>query len=78
MALGFTVFSWRLLDLQVNRADYYKAIATEKHCVRQTIYSRRGAVIDINGVPLAANEPVKTVVVDASVVKRPEILLDLL
>jgi cell division protein FtsI/penicillin-binding protein 2 len=70
MAFGFTVFSWRLLDLQVNRADYYKAIATEKHCARQTIYARRGLVTDRNGVPLASNEPVKTVVVDASVVKH--------
>ncbi|MEI6871890.1 MAG: penicillin-binding protein 2 [Verrucomicrobiota bacterium] len=69
IAFGFTVFSLRLLELQVNRADYYKAVATEKHCSRQTIYARRGIITDVKGVVLASNEPVKTVVVDASVVK---------
>jgi len=59
VAFGFTVFSLRLVDLQVARADYYSALALEKHSTQQTIYARRGAVTDVNGVPLASNEPVK-------------------
>ncbi len=78
MASGFTVFSFRLVELQVSRSDYYKAIAFEKHSVRQTIHARRGGVTDVNGVPLASNEPVKTVVVDASVVKNPDALAEVL
>ena len=77
-ALGFTVFSLRLVELQVARADHYAALAVEKHSTQQTIYARRGAVTDVNGVPLAANEPVKTVVIDASVVKQPEVLAEVL
>ena len=78
VALGFTVFSFRLVDLQVSRSGYYKALAFEKHSFRQTIHARRGGIADVNGVPLASNEPVKTVVVDATVVKNPEALAEVL
>ncbi len=78
MALGFTVFSSRLVVLQLSRADYYRQIAFKKHATQQTIYARRGGVTDVNGVPLAANEPVKTVVIDASVVRHPEELAEVL
>ncbi len=69
VAFGFTVFSLRLVELQVARADHYKNLAIEKHSTQQTIYARRGPIADVNGVPLASNEPVKTVVIDASVIK---------
>jgi cell division protein FtsI/penicillin-binding protein 2 len=78
VASGFTVFSFRLVELQVSRADHYKALAFEKHSVRQTIHARRGGITDVNGVPLASNEPVKTVVVDASVVKNPDGLAEVI
>lgn len=78
MALGFTVFSLRLIDLQVARAEFYRVLAVEKHSTQQTIYARRGPVTDINGVPLASNEPVKTVVIDASVVRHPDALAEVL
>ena len=78
VALGFTVFSFRLIELQVARSDYYKALAFEKHSVRQPIHARRGGITDVNGVPLASNEPVKTVVVDASVVRNPDALAETL
>ncbi len=78
VALGFTVFSLRLVVLQVARADHYRALAVEKHSTQQTIYARRGSVTDVNGVPLAANEPVKTVVVDASLVRRMDVMAELL
>ena len=78
VAFGFTVFSLRLVDLQVSRADYYSALALEKHSTQQTIYARRGSVTDVNGVPLASNEPVKTVVIDASVVRHSDALAEVL
>lgn len=73
VALGFTVFSLRLVELQVARADHYKNLAIEKHSTQQTIFARRGPIADINGVPLASNEPVKTVVIDASVIKPKQV-----
>lgn len=78
MALGFTVFSSRLVYLQVAQADHYKRVASEKHCTKQTIYARRGSVTDIHGASLAQNEPVKTVVVDATLVKRPDEMAEVL
>jgi cell division protein FtsI/penicillin-binding protein 2 len=78
VASGFTVFSIRLVELQVAKTDHYKALAFEKHSIRQTINARRGCITDTNGVPLATNEPVKTVVVDASVLKKPEVLAEAL
>jgi cell division protein FtsI (penicillin-binding protein 3)/stage V sporulation protein D (sporulation-specific penicillin-binding protein) len=78
VASCFTVFSFRLVELQVARSEHYRALAFEKHSIRQTIHARRGGISDVNGVPLASNEPVKTVVVDASVVKNAEVLAEAL
>jgi cell division protein FtsI (penicillin-binding protein 3)/stage V sporulation protein D (sporulation-specific penicillin-binding protein) len=78
VALGFTVFSWRLVYLQVSQHDYYSALAMEIHSTRQTIYARRGSIVDRSGVPLAANEPVKTVVIDATLLRNPELGAEIL
>ncbi len=78
MAFGFTLFSCRLVYLQVSRHDHYAALAAEKHSTRQTIYARRGAITDSAGIPLAANEPVKTVVVDASLLRNPDLASEIL
>ena len=64
----FTVFSLRLIQLQVTQHDEYAAKAAEKHVARQTINARRGAILDIHGEPLAQNEPVRTVVADATLI----------
>ncbi len=68
----FTAFSARLVHLQVTMHDSYAAHAAEKHVNRQTIYARRGAIRDIHGEPLAQNEPVRTVVADATLIKDRE------
>lgn len=78
MALGFTVFSLRLIDIQLCRHDFYADLAAEKHSAKQTIPARRGVITDIHGAMLATNEPVKTVVVDASVSKQHEALSEIL
>lgn len=76
IALGFTAFSLRLVDLQIAKHHYYAEIAAEKHSAKQTIPARRGSIMDVNGVTLATNEPVKTVVVDASVSKQHDVLAE--
>ncbi len=69
LAFGFTGFSWRLVDIQVGKHDFYSNLAAESHGGKQAIYARRGAILDACGQPLAQNDPVRTVVADASLIK---------
>ncbi len=72
LAVGFTGFSVRLVDLQVSQHDKYSERAAEQHGLRQSIFARRGAILDLSGQPLAQNEPVRTVVADGTLIKDPE------
>jgi cell division protein FtsI/penicillin-binding protein 2 len=78
IAFGFTAFSLRLIDIQLCHHDFYAEKAAEKHSAKQVSPARRGMITDILGAPLATNEPVKTVVVDASVSKQHEALAQVL
>jgi cell division protein FtsI (penicillin-binding protein 3)/stage V sporulation protein D (sporulation-specific penicillin-binding protein) len=78
LALCFTGFSFRLVHLQVTMHDVYVAKATHQNTHREPIFARRGAIIDIRGEPLAQNEPVKTVIADASLIKDRTALAALL
>jgi cell division protein FtsI (penicillin-binding protein 3)/stage V sporulation protein D (sporulation-specific penicillin-binding protein) len=69
LALCFSLFSIRLVHLQVFRHDYYERLATENHGARQTIPARRGMIRDVNGEIVAANEPLRTVVADGTLIK---------
>ena len=69
LASCFTAFSARLVHLQVTMHDAYLAEARKNHSLRQITVGRRGTITDMHGEPLAQNEPVKTVVVDAGLVK---------
>src|SRR3954469_18334416 len=78
LACCFTLFSFRLVHLQVTRHEELAEKAAEAHWPRKIISARRGAITDIRGIPLAQNEPVKTVVVDGSLVRDPEALAQML
>jgi cell division protein FtsI (penicillin-binding protein 3)/stage V sporulation protein D (sporulation-specific penicillin-binding protein) len=67
----FSIFSVRLIDLQVARHAEYAALAAQKHVNKQTIYARRGIIRDASHEVLAENLPVKTVVADASHIREP-------
>lgn len=69
VALIFTVYSGRLVHLQVGKHEEYTEIAAKKHTVRQVIHARRGMIFDRNGELLASNLPVRTVVADGSHIK---------
>src|SRR3954471_19648468 len=71
LACCFTAFSFRLVHLQVTRHEELAEKALESHGTKKLISARRGAITDIRGIPLAQNEPVKTVVVDGSLVRNP-------
>ena len=78
LACCFTGFSARLVYLQVTKHAGYASTAKENHSLRVKTNGHRGSITDIHGEALAQNEPVKTVVVDASLVKDAGPMADLL
>jgi cell division protein FtsI/penicillin-binding protein 2 len=78
LALIFTVFSWRLIVLQVASNAYYGDLAARKNVERQPVFARRGVILSANGEPLASNEPVKRVIADASLIKDFDAVADAL
>ncbi len=62
----FSVFSFRLVYLQMVKHDEYAGLAAEKHVYKQSIYAERGAILDVNGEVLAHNVPGETIVADAT------------
>lgn len=73
----FTLFAWRLIDLQVSQHDKFAALAAEKHSIRITIPARRGKILDRNGEELAINIPVRTVTADGTHISNPGALATL-
>src|SRR5256885_2972184 len=81
VCLGFTalfsLFSFRLVQIQMIKHDEYAALAAEKHVQKQIIHSERGTIFDANGDVLANNVPVQTVVADATRLNDIEVIVDL-
>ncbi len=81
VCLGFTalfsIFSGRLIYLQMIKHDMYAEMAAEKHVQKQPIYADRGIIFDANNEVLAHNVPVETLVADASLVNDKQALVDL-
>lgn len=67
----FSVYSIRLIDLQIVKHEEYTALAAEKHVHKETIYARRGIIRDVHQEALTENLPVKTIVADASHLRDP-------
>lgn len=74
----FSLFSFRLIYLQVIKHDEYAALAAEKHVYKQIIYAERGSILDANNEVLAHNIPVETVVADATHLNDREAVVDLI
>src|SRR2546423_921972 len=81
VCLGFTtlfsLFSFRLVQIQMIKHDEYAGLAAEKHVHKQIINAERGAILDANGDVLANNVPVQTVVADATRLNDVEVIVDL-
>jgi cell division protein FtsI/penicillin-binding protein 2 len=77
VGLIFTGFSARLIELQVVKHEEYTKLAAQKHSIRLTVPAHRGMILDRNGEILAANIPVRKVVVDGSHVKKSGTLASL-
>ncbi|MEO7167213.1 MAG: penicillin-binding protein 2 [Spartobacteria bacterium] len=76
-ALLFSIFSWRLIYLQMVQHDYYTKIAAERNVGRDVIPAERGAIFDAQNEILAQNVPVATVVADASLITDAAVLVPL-
>lgn len=77
LTIVFTVFSARLIDLQIARHQEYSRLAAEKNTIRQVIPARRGTIRDCHGEILADNLPMRTVVADGSHIVDPTALAKL-
>ena len=77
-ALLFSVFSYRLIHLQMVMHDYYSALAAEKNVGRNVIRAERGAIYDAHDEILAQNVPVATVVADGTLLTNSTALVPIL
>ncbi len=66
----FSLFSFRLVYLQLLKHDEYAEIAAKNHGYKQKIYAERGDIFDANNEVLAHNVPVETVVADATLINK--------
>lgn len=82
VCLGFTalfsIFSFRLVFLQMVMHEHYTAIAAGKNTARQEIHAERGAIFDRNQEVLAQNVPVETVVADGTLLSDRAALIPIL
>jgi cell division protein FtsI/penicillin-binding protein 2 len=74
----FSLFSFRLVYLQMIKHDEYAGLAAEKHVYKQPIFAERGSILDANNEVLAHNTPVETVVADATHLNNREAIIPLL
>ncbi|MDQ3197855.1 MAG: penicillin-binding protein 2 [Verrucomicrobiota bacterium] len=77
-ALLFSIFSYRLVYLQIVMHDYYSQMAADRNVGRDIIQAERGAIYDSRHEVLAQNVPVATVLADRTLIKDPGALIPLL
>src|SRR6476660_7417493 len=74
----FSLFSFRLIYLQMIKHDEYAGLAAEKHVYKQPIFAERGSILDANNEVLAHNTPVETVVADATHINNRDAIIPIL
>src|SRR4030088_682299 len=74
----FSLFFFRLVYLQMIKHDEYAGLAAEKHVYKQSIFAKRGSILDANNEVLAHNTPVETVVADATHINNRDAIIPLL
>jgi cell division protein FtsI (penicillin-binding protein 3)/stage V sporulation protein D (sporulation-specific penicillin-binding protein) len=73
----FSIFSFRLIYLQVIKHDEYAGLAAKKNVYEQKICAERGRILDANNEVLAHNIPVETVYADTTHLNNREEIADL-
>lgn len=64
LAVVLSIYSARLIHLQVAKHEEYAELAAEKTAKRKVMLADRGTITDCRGEPLAVNVPIYTVAVD--------------
>ena len=70
LAVLLSIYSARLVHLQVGKHRDYGAIAAETTAKRKVVLAERGRITDCRGEPLAVNVPIYAVVVDGKLVSE--------
>lgn len=74
----FSLLSWRLIHLQVERHDHFQAVLEESHHRRQELSASRGDILDTRGRVLACDEPVQQVTLELGFLQTGAALADAL
>ena len=64
LAVVLSVYSARLVHLQVGKHREYGGLAAEKTAKKKVVAAERGRITDCHGAPLAVNVPIYSVAVD--------------
>ncbi len=78
LALVFSVYSARLIHLQVGKHEEYARLAADTTARKKVVPAERGLITDVRGEVLATNVPVYSVVVDGSLMNDRAQLADVL
>ena len=68
LALVLSIYSARLIHLQVAKHEKYAELAAEKTAKKKIVLAERGKITDRHGEPLAVNVPIYSVAVDGKLV----------
>ena len=69
MAMLFSVFSYRLICLQIDQSHDFALLANQAQIFKQVIPAQRGSIRDIHGEILAGEMPMRKVIADGSHLK---------
>jgi len=72
LSLGFTVISFRLVQIQLLRHEEYLLKAIKNHCDRIELPARRGVIRDVNGQILAQSQVLHDIRVDGRNLLHPD------
>ena len=67
----FTIFGFRLVDVQAVQASGYAKRATNEMVNKSTWLAPRGTITDVNGIVLARSEAAKNIIVDQTMIADP-------
>lgn len=70
----FSLLSWRLVHLQVEKHEYYAGLVGRKHHWVDTLEAHRGRIFDTRGRLLAGDEPVQKIIFDLGFLSQKEAL----
>ena len=72
LAVVLSIYSGRLIHLQVGKHWEYAELAAAKTAKKKIVRAERGTITDIHGEPLAVNSPIYAVIVDGTLVKEED------